>query len=149
MWKHTGKKCKWNLCRNAKKEIILHLQAIIRSLIVGITPVDLWTSMVEIQGHDSFTVINRLLTDEKQSNLYLLLLKTSVTWRAGRPWLWDGGVVTYELVTVHNLNFNWKATFAWLLWIFSYTDVPLRLVTPRIEVWFTTIFIIICSLNLG
>lgn len=55
-----------------ERKIILHLQAVIRSLIVGITPVDLRTSMAEIQGHDSFAAINSLLTDEKQSNLYLL-----------------------------------------------------------------------------
>lgn len=80
-----------------ERKIILHLQAIIRSLIVGITPVDLWTRMAEIQGHDSFTAINSLLTDEKQSNLYLLLFKTSVRSKTIRhPLLWGGSAVLYE-----------------------------------------------------
>lgn len=49
-----------------ERKIILHLQAVMWSLIVGITPVDLWTSMAEMQGRDSFAAINSLLTDEKQ-----------------------------------------------------------------------------------
>lgn len=100
-----------------ERKIILHLQAIIRSLIVGITPVDFWTSMAEIQGHDSFTAINSLLTDEKQNNLYLLLFKISVRWKAIRhPLLWGGSAVPYEMLSAHSfIDFNGKTASVWLL----------------------------------
>lgn len=112
-WKNANEiyeKCK-------ERKMILHLEAIIRSLIVGITPVDLWTSVAEMQGHDSFTAINSLLTDEKQSNLYLLLCKSSVRWKAIRhPLLWGGSAAPSEMPSACSfMDLTQKNASVWLL----------------------------------
>lgn len=121
-----------------ERKIILHLEAVIRSLIVGITPVDLWTSMAEIQGHDSFAAINSLLTDEKQSNFYLLF-KTQDEKQLG--------TLCCE-VAVQFLLWRWVPTASWIsieklhlyadYQIYPWNTFLWHLETPRIQLGFIT-----------